>query len=130
MKQSKNKLFRLLIAFAMMGLPFLLNAQNITVKGKVVDAVTGTPIENANITSKKLKNGVISKADGSFEISVPKGEKLSISFIGFESQQVAVAAGAVTVSLVADSKQLSDVVVTALGVKKDKQIIGYSTQEV
>lgn len=130
MKQSKNKLFRLLIAFAMMGLPFLLNAQNITVKGKVVDAVTGTPIENANITSKKLKNGVISKADGSFEISVPKGEKLSISFIGFESQQVAVAAGAVTVSLVADSKQLSDVVVTALGVKKDKKIIGYSTQEV
>ena len=130
MKQPKNKLTRLLIAFAMMGLPFLLNAQNITVKGNVVDAASGAPIENANITSKKLKSGVISKADGSFEISAPRGEKLSISFIGFETQQVAVAAGAVTVRLVADSKQLSDVVVTALGVKKDKKIIGYSTQEV
>ena len=62
MKQSKNKLFRLLIAFAMMGLPFLLNAQNITVKGNVVDAASGAPIENANITSKKLKNKFTARA--------------------------------------------------------------------
>ena len=130
MKQPKNKFTRLLIAFAMMSLPFLLNAQNITVKGKVVDAATGTPIENANITSKKLKNGVISKADGSFEIAAPKGEKLSISFIGFESQQVAVAAGAVTVRLVADNKELTDVVVTSMGIKRETKKLGYAVQEI
>lgn len=130
MKQIKNKLTRLIIAFAMMGLPFLLNAQNITVKGKVVDALNGAPIESANITSKKLKNGANSKADGSFEITAPKGEKLTVSFIGFESQQVTADQGSITIRLIAESKQLSDVVVTALGVKKEKKIIGYSTQEV
>jgi TonB-linked SusC/RagA family outer membrane protein len=130
MKQLKNKLTRLLIAFAMMSLPFLLNAQNITVKGKVVDALTEAPIESANITSKKLKNGASSKADGSFEITATKGDKLSVSFIGFESQQVTADQGSITIRLVAESKQLSDVVVTALGVKKEKKIIGYSTQEV
>ena len=130
MKQPKNKLTRLLIAFAMMGLPFLLNAQNITVKGKVVDALTGAPIESANITSKKLKNGASSKADGSFEITATKGDKLSVSFIGFESQQVTTSGDFLTIRLNADNAQMSEVVVTALGIKKDKKKLGYALQEV
>ena len=131
MNQPTLKLTRCLFAFAIMCLPFFLNAQNITVKGKVTDASTGSPIESANITTvKKSTNGTITNADGEFSLMVTKGEKLSISFIGFESQTVSAGGSFLIIRLISESKQLSDVVVTALGVKKDKRIIGYSTQEV
>ena len=125
------KLTRLLFAFAIICLPFFLNAQNITVKGKITDASSGKPIESANITTvKNSKNGTISNAEGEFSLSVTQGEKILISFIGFENQSVSANANFLTIQLNSDSKQLSDVVVTALGIKKEKRIIGYSTQEV
>ncbi len=125
------KLTRLLFAFAIICLPFFLNAQNITVKGKITDASSGKPIESANITTvKNSKNGTISNAEGEFSLSVTQGEKILISFIGFENQSVSANAGFLTIQLNSDSKQLSDVVVTALGIRKEKRIIGYSTQEV
>ncbi|MFZ4768981.1 MAG: SusC/RagA family TonB-linked outer membrane protein [Ferruginibacter sp.] len=130
MKLTTQKILKPLIAFAIMCLPVLLHAQDLTVKGKVTDAATGLPIESANISSKKLKNVSRSKADGSFEIAVAKDEKLMISFIGYENQQVTAVSDFLNISMVADSKQLSDVVVTALGIKKDKKRLGYALQEV
>ncbi len=131
MNLPATKLTRLLIAFAIICLPFFLNAQNITVKGKITDASSGKPIESANITTvKNSKNGTISNAEGEFSLSVTQGEKIMVSFIGFENQSVSANAGFLTIQLNSDSKQLSDVVVTALGIKKEKRIIGYSTQEV
>ncbi len=131
MNQPTLKLTRCIFAFAILCFPFFLNAQNITVKGKITDASTGNPIESANITTvKKSPNGTITNTDGEFSLSVTKGEKLSISFIGFESQTVSAGTGFLNIRLISESRRLSDVVVTALGVKKDKRIIGYSTQEV
>ena len=130
MKLTTQNLLKPLIAIAIMCLPVLLHAQDLTVKGKVTDAATGLPIESANISSKKLKNVSRSKADGSFEIAVAKDEKLMISFIGYENQQVTAVSDFLNISMVADSKQLSDVVVTALGIKKDKKRLGYALQEV
>jgi TonB-linked SusC/RagA family outer membrane protein len=130
MKKTTCQLNRLLFAFAIMCLPFFSNAQNITVKGKVIDAISGSAIEGANIVVKKMKTGVVSKADGSFEIPAAEKENLVVSYTGYESQQVTVSSNYLTIRLSASSKQLGDVVVTALGIKKDKRIIGYSTQEV
>ncbi len=131
MNQPTLKLTRCLLAFAIMCLPFFLNAQNITVKGKVTDASTGSPIESANITTvKKSTNGTITNVDGEFSLTVAKGEKLSISFIGFESQVVSAGGSFIVIRLNADSRQLSDVVVTALGIKKDRKKLGYALQEV
>jgi len=129
MKQNTLKLTKLLFAFAIMCLPHFLNAQNITVKGKVTDA-NGTPVESANIAAKGSKKSAISRADGSFEISAPKGEKLTISFIGSQDQQVIASDDFLTIQMVAESKEMSTVVVTALGIKKDKRTLGYSIQEV
>ena len=130
MKQPKLKLFRLLLAFAVICLPFLLQAQNVEVKGKISDAATGKPIDGATILVKSSNAGTSSNAAGEFSVSAKKGEKLAISIVGFESQTVSASANNMTVFLVADSKQLNEVVVTALGVKKEAKKIGYSIQEV
>ncbi len=107
-----------------------LNAQTITVKGKIVDAENGAPVESASIISKTSSKSAISGADGTFEITAAQGEKLNISFIGFQNQQITASKEFLTIRLVAENKQLGEVVVTALGIKKDKKIIGYSQQEV
>ena len=130
MKQPKLKLFRLLLAFAVICLPFLLQAQNVEVKGKISDAATGKPIDGATILVKSSNAGTSSNAAGEFSVSAKKGEKLAISIVGFESQTVSASANNMTIFLVADSKQLNEVVVTALGVKKEAKKIGYSIQEV
>jgi len=129
MKQNTLKLTRLLFAFAIICLPNFLNAQNITVKGKITDA-NGAPVESANIVGKGSKKSTMSKADGSFEIAAPKGEKLTISFIGFESQQASVSGEFLSIRLIAENMQLSEVVVTGLGVRREQKKLGYAVQEV
>uniref|UniRef100_UPI00265A35E1 carboxypeptidase-like regulatory domain-containing protein n=2 Tax=Ferruginibacter sp. TaxID=1940288 RepID=UPI00265A35E1 len=116
MTQPKLKLFRLLLAFAVMCLPFLLQAQNVEVKGKISDAATGKPIDGATILVKNSKTGTSSNAVGVFSVSAKKGEKLAISIVGFESQTVTASANFLTIQLQADNRQLNEVVVTALGV--------------
>ena len=120
---------RLLSAFAILCLPFFITAQDITVKGKVTDATTGKPVENANITNER-KAGTISDAAGNFSIHATQGEKLSVSFIGFETSTVIAGTTFLNIQLKPDSKQLSDVIVTALGVRKEIKKIGYAVQEV
>ena len=128
--QSSKTLKRLLIAIAIIAFPICLHAQNVTVKGKVADAATALPIDGATIALKKSKSGSTTNANGEFSVSASVGDKMLVSFIGYESLTVSATAEYLTLNLVAESKQLGDVVVTALGIKKDKRIIGYSTQEI
>ena len=130
MKQTKINLFRLLMAFAIMCLPSLLQAQNVEVKGKISDAATGKPIEGATVVVVKSKAGTSSSSTGEFSVPASKGDKMTVSVVGFETQTVSASANFMTIFLTADNKQLNEVVVTALGVKKEVKRIGYSVQEV
>ena len=131
MKQSKNRFFHLFFfAFTFLCLSVLAQAQNITVSGKVIDAATSQPIEGATISVKNGKQKTSTNAAGTFSISAAKGNLLVISFVGFETKQVAVGDGSISVALVASATQLDDIVVTALGVKKETKRIGYAVQEV
>ncbi|MES2894164.1 MAG: SusC/RagA family TonB-linked outer membrane protein [Bacteroidota bacterium] len=111
-------------------LPQLITAQTTLVKGKITDATSGKGIENASIMRSKAGDGTTSDKAGEFSLQLQTGEALIISYIGYTSQVITPSTGFISVQLVAESQQLGDVVVTALGVKKDKKIIGYSTQEV
>ncbi|CAN5419619.1 SusC/RagA family TonB-linked outer membrane protein [soil metagenome] len=124
------KLTKLLVAFVLLCVPIFSMAQSIQVKGKVTDGASGSPIENANITLGNSSTGAISNAAGEFSITAPKNSKLFVSFIGFENQTVNASTTFLNIRLVAESKQLSDVIVTALGVKKEVKKIGYAVQEV
>ncbi len=120
----------ILLALLFMLLPTMLFAQTVQVKGRVIDAKTNQPLEGVSIVQNKTTNGTTTDAQGNFTISLPKGETLKFSFSGYEEKKATSADGFLEIKLVQIVKELQDIVVTALGVKKDKKIIGYSTQDV
>jgi TonB-linked SusC/RagA family outer membrane protein len=103
-----------------------------TVSGKVTSGEDQSPLPGVNILVKGTTNGTISDADGNFTINVPSAnDVLVLSFVGFITQEVAIAnQTSLNVVLAPDAKQLSEVVVTALGVEKAKKTLGYATQSV
>lgn len=101
------------------------------VTGTVTEGATGEPLIGVNIIVKDSPGvGTISEADGSFELEVPGAASVLVfSFIGFQDVEVPVGDHAViNVTLNEDSRQLKEVVVTALGIKRQKREIGYSTE--
>ncbi|MCB0521415.1 MAG: SusC/RagA family TonB-linked outer membrane protein [Lewinellaceae bacterium] len=103
-----------------------------TITGIVKDAKTSEPVPGATIMVKGTSVGTISEADGSFEIKVPAGsQELEVSYIGYEGQLVAVTnANVVNILLLENTQQLSEVVITALGIEKEKARVGYAVQDV
>lgn len=105
-------------------------AAKIMVKGTVRDA-SGKPLAGASVTEKGTTNGVITDANGNFIINVNEGAVIVASFIGYDEQQLPAKTGA-DINFVLQLKNSTgvEVVVTALGVRKEKAKLGYSTQEV
>jgi iron complex outermembrane receptor protein len=106
--------------------------QEYTVVGKVVDH-TGDPLPGVNVYEKgNPQNGVITGVDGSYSIKVPTSESIIMySFIGFEDQEINVAGRTqIDVTLVETVTGLDEVVVTALGVEREKKALGYAVSKV
>jgi len=105
-------------------------AKEITVKGTVKDQ-DGNALPGATISEKRTENIVTAGPSGNFTITVKEGATLIISFVEFETQEVAVAAGKeLNIVLVRQDKTSTEVVVTALGIRKEKNKVSYATQEV
>lgn len=101
-----------------------------TVTGTVVDA-QGESIPGANIVVKGTSNGVTTDADGRFSIQVPGNATLQISFIGYKTVEIPVNNRShVDVTLASTIEELDEVVVTALGIKREKKALGYAMQEI
>lgn len=104
-------------------------AQEKTISGTVADD-TGLPLPGVNIIIQGTSTGTQSDFDGNYTIEAAQGQILVYSYVGFETQEVAVgASNNINVTLRAGSV-LDEVVVTALGISREKQSLGYSTQEV
>ena len=104
-------------------------AQEKTISGTVADD-TGLPLPGVNIIIQGTSTGTQSDFDGNYSIDAAAGQTLVYSYVGFETQEVAVgASNKMNVTLKAGSV-LDEVVVTALGVSREKQSLGYSTQQV
>jgi len=100
------------------------------VKGTVTDTA-GAAIHGVTVMVKGTKNGTSTGADGTFSIPGGQGAVLVFSYVGYTTQEVAVkSAQALTVQLKAFVNVNTEVVVTALGIKKEKRTIGFATQEV
>ena len=105
-------------------------AQNRTVTGTVTDE-TGAPIERASIRVKGSKTGVAADGAGNFSISAAPGSTLVFSGVGVTGQEVRVGnQSVVNISLVRSGTELSNVVVTALGIKKNRNELTYAAQQV
>ncbi|KYP16387.1 SusC/RagA family TonB-linked outer membrane protein [Flavihumibacter sp. CACIAM 22H1] len=116
----------LLMAF----LCHLAMAQTTTLRGRVLDS-KGAPLPGVSIRLKSSQTGVSTGNDGSFSITYPANSSLVISAIGFKEQEIVLNGQTdINISLSTNSAQLEEVVVTALGVKREKRNLTYSTQEV
>ena len=100
-----------------------------TVSGNVVDD-QGIPLPGATILEQGTTNGVSSDFDGNFSIEVAEGAVLVISFVGYQTQEITVGAeDNISVALEAGN-ELEEVVVTSLGITREKQALGYAISEV
>lgn len=99
-----------------------------TATGKVVDE-KGAAISGATVLEKGTKNGTTTASDGSYSLKVKNGATLVISGVGFETYTVKAGNG-VSSALKSTSESMTEVVVTALGVKRDKRNLTYSVQDV
>ncbi len=105
-------------------------AQNKLVKGKVQDE-NGSPVPKASVLVKGTKTGTSTGDDGAFELSVPANGTLVISAIGFDRSEVKISGqDNLTIALKPDDRSLNEVVVTALGVKREKRNLTFSSQEI
>ena len=101
-----------------------------TITGKVVD-VAGEPIIGASVLVKGSSTGSVTDIDGKFSVEAPMGSTLVVSFVGYATEEVKVGtASDYTVTLKDDTQSLSEVVVTAMGIKKEKKALGYSVSDI
>lgn len=104
--------------------------QNETCKGVVKDQ-TGESVIGASVVVKGTTNGTATDVDGQFSLNNVKiGDIIQISFVGYIPQEVKWQGKPLDITLVEDSKILDDVVVTALGIKRQQRSLGYSTTSV
>lgn len=104
--------------------------QNGTCKGVVKDK-TGEAVIGASVVVKGTTNGVITDLDGNFVLSnVPDGAVIQISYVGYSPQEVKYTGKPLDIILQEDTQTLDEVVVTALGIKRQKRSLGYSTTTV
>ena len=103
----------------------------IKITGTVVDQA-GIPIIGANITVKnQTGTGTITDIDGRFTLEIPANSTLSISYIGYKNQEIRVTSSKpLTIKLQDDAEVLDEVVVTALGIKREEKALGYAVQKV
>lgn len=104
-----------------------------TIKGMVRD-VTGEPLIGASVIEKGTNNGVITDVDGNFTLTMPADATLSIAYMGYATREIHLAKrkkqGDLRVTLREDSQQLKEVVVTAMGIKKDTKRLGYAVSTI
>lgn len=103
-------------------------SQKITVTGTVEDA--DGPVIGATVLEKGTTNGAVTDLDGKFTLNVAPNAKLVVSYVGCQPVEVKASATPLSITLQQDSQTLSEVVVTALGIKRDRKALGYGLEEV
>jgi TonB-linked SusC/RagA family outer membrane protein len=108
----------------------VVKAEDITIKGTVKDK-NDQPMPGATVKVKGGTKTVITNNDGSFTITVPKGSILEISSVGYDSQEIKVQTdGNIGIVLQPGERSLGEVVITSLGIRKEKVKVAYAMQEV
>src|SRR5690606_25887736 len=104
--------------------------QTIKVTGKVLDANDNQPLSNVSIQVNG-KAATSTKVDGSFALDIPVGADVRFNLIGYESnvQKFNSAADNITIRLTVSSTGIDEVIVTALGIKREQKALGYAATE-
>jgi len=117
-----------LLLCALVSLTFSLTATAQQITGSVSDD-NGIPLPGASIVIEGTSDGTTTNFDGNFTIDASQGSTLVISYVGYESKEIVVGSSPINVQLISDNA-LDEVVVTALGLTREKKSLGYSVTEV
>tara|TARA_R110002050_G_scaffold204522_4_gene340154 strand:- start:68368 stop:71487 length:3120 start_codon:yes stop_codon:yes gene_type:complete len=125
-----QKVLKLLFVFCLFG--FQNTQAQTTVTGTVTDSNGGTPLPGANVVVKGTSNGVSSDFDGNYSINVSDPSAILVfTFIGYTPKEIAVnGQTSVNVSLAEDASKLDEVVVTALGISRERKSLGYAVSTI
>ncbi|WP_026770545.1 SusC/RagA family TonB-linked outer membrane protein [Asinibacterium sp. OR53] len=123
----KWKLFSLVMLVFMSMMTNNLVAQGVPISGTVL-ADDGTPLAGVTVTVSGTNRSAVTDDKGKFTINASKNATLQFSYVGYTTQKVKATAG-MQVSLAKDTAQLNDVVVTAMGIKKERKALGYSVTD-
>ena len=120
----------LLLACLFVGIS-LVTAQTQKITGVVISEEDGQPVVGASVLVKGTTQGTITDVDGNFNLAnVPSSAKtLQISYIGMQTQEVIIKP-TLKVILKADAQKLDEIVVTAMGISREKKALGYAVQDV
>lgn len=107
------------------------SAQEKSITGTVTSASDGVPLPGVSVFVEGTNRGTTTDFDGLFSIDASPGEQLKVSFLGMKDVSVTVGdTNSINVAMEEDSQALDEVIVTALGIKKEKKALTYSAQEV
>ena len=129
---KRKKLPKLLfVSIMLLGVAFQLQAQTKMVSGTIISEEDGKPLPRVSVVVQGTNSGTATNEMGKYTISVPSGKsKIVVSHAGFVIQTIDVGnRSVIDVTLVSEAKQLTDIVVTALGVNKQKKALTFATQE-
>ncbi|MFW5708015.1 MAG: carboxypeptidase-like regulatory domain-containing protein, partial [Bacteroidota bacterium] len=109
----------------------IVQGQTRRISGTVTDANDGTPLPGVTVMIQGTTQGTTTDIDGQYEISVSQGDVLVFRFIGMASQEVVVEnQQVIDIALLPDVSTLEQVVVTALGIKREERTLTYNVQSV
>lgn len=132
MKMKNFKSLKGLFMFFLCMYVFAASAQNLTIHGVVTDSYNEPVIGATVVVEGNTSQGTVTDIDGNFTLpNVPANANLVFSYVGLQTQTVPVnGRTTINITLSEDSELLDEVVVTALGIKRDKKALGYAIQEV
>jgi TonB-linked SusC/RagA family outer membrane protein len=130
MSTKRIRLFLIIPMWLLLGFGAL--AQSRTVRGTVTSAADAGELPGVNVVQKNTSRGVTTDQDGNFSIEVSGADAILVfTFVGFEKLEVPVGnRSLINVSMISDEKTLSEVVVTALGIKREERSLGYAVGKV
>ncbi|WP_194767682.1 SusC/RagA family TonB-linked outer membrane protein [Tamlana sp. I1] len=128
MKQNLQKL--LLFSFLVLAVQISFGQERV-IKGTVTSKADGIPLPGVNVIVQGTTHGTQTDFDGNYSLTANAGDVISFSYLGMTDVLVTVGqSDTINAQLVEDAEQLNEVVVTALGIKKEKKALTYSAQEV
>lgn len=133
--KSKGGVGKLVTRLGMFLLAFTMSVSLVAQSSKTVEGTVssedGEPLIGVSVIQSGTSTGTVTDIDGNFKISVPDDASLVFTYMGFQTQKISVKGKtSINVKLAEDAKLLGEVVVTALGIKREKKALGYAVQEV
>ncbi|CAM4170276.1 TonB-linked outer membrane protein, SusC/RagA family [Pedobacter westerhofensis] len=126
------KLYKLVLGIALSFFTIqIAAAQSVKISGVITEKATGQAIPGVSVSVKGGSNGTQTNADGKFSLSANENDILRIFSIGYNAQEIKITSGNTTLNIILEESQnaLSEVVVTALNIPKEKKSLGYAVQE-